>query len=58
MVRKKCHRTLLYVNVYWILQKFSQDIMIKVKQWVSEEKKHVRFYGEWNEKEVWQFVCV
>ncbi|XP_034431639.1 obg-like ATPase 1 [Hippoglossus hippoglossus] len=28
------------------------DIMVKVKNWVVEEKKPVRFYGEWNEKEI------
>ncbi|CAB1421720.1 unnamed protein product [Pleuronectes platessa] len=28
------------------------DIMVKVKNWVVEEKKAVRFYGEWNEKEI------
>ncbi|XP_031414108.1 obg-like ATPase 1 isoform X2 [Clupea harengus] len=28
------------------------DIMLKVKAWVVDEKKHVRFYPEWNEKEI------
>uniref|UniRef100_A0A8C7P081 Obg like ATPase 1 n=1 Tax=Oncorhynchus mykiss TaxID=8022 RepID=A0A8C7P081_ONCMY len=28
------------------------DIMLKVKNWISEEKKHVRFYNDWNEKEI------
>ncbi|XP_062253226.1 obg-like ATPase 1 [Platichthys flesus] len=28
------------------------DIMVKVKNWVVEQKKAVRFYGEWNEKEI------
>uniref|UniRef100_A0A8C6TPQ8 Obg-like ATPase 1 n=1 Tax=Neogobius melanostomus TaxID=47308 RepID=A0A8C6TPQ8_9GOBI len=28
------------------------DIMIKVKNWVVEEKKHVRFYHDWNDKEI------
>lgn len=30
--------------------------MLKVKNWVVEEKKHVRFYHEWNDKEV--VTCV
>jgi obg-like ATPase 1 len=34
-----------------------QDIMLKVKNWISEEKKHVRFYNDWNEKEV-RTMCV
>lgn len=29
-----------------------QDIMLKVKNWIVEEKKHVRFYPDWNDKEV------
>ena len=29
-----------------------QDVMIKVMNWVVEEKKHIRFYHEWNDKEV------
>ena len=33
-----------------------QDIMLKVKNWVEEEKNHIRFYPEWNEKEV--RICV
>ncbi|TRY96400.1 hypothetical protein DNTS_010075 [Danionella cerebrum] len=28
------------------------DIMCKIKSWVIEEKKHVRFYHEWNDKEI------
>ncbi|XP_056445867.1 obg-like ATPase 1 [Gadus chalcogrammus] len=28
------------------------DIMIKVRNWVVEEKKHIRFYHEWNDKEI------
>uniref|UniRef100_A0A1A8LTB2 Obg-like ATPase 1 n=1 Tax=Nothobranchius pienaari TaxID=704102 RepID=A0A1A8LTB2_9TELE len=28
------------------------DIMMKVKNWVVEEKKHVRFYHDWNDKEI------
>ncbi|KAJ4939092.1 hypothetical protein JOQ06_028554 [Pogonophryne albipinna] len=28
------------------------DIMLKVKNWVEEEKNHIRFYPEWNEKEI------
>uniref|UniRef100_A0A8C5B4P1 Obg like ATPase 1 n=1 Tax=Gadus morhua TaxID=8049 RepID=A0A8C5B4P1_GADMO len=28
------------------------DVMIKVRNWVSEEKKHIRFYHEWNDKEI------
>lgn len=35
----------------------TQDIMLKVKNWISEEKKHVRFYNDWNEKEVRLCVC-
>lgn len=26
--------------------------MLKIKHWVVEEKKHVRFYHDWNDKEV------
>lgn len=26
--------------------------MLKIKNWVVEEKKHVRFYRDWNDKEV------
>lgn len=32
-----------------------QDIMLKIKNWVVEEKKHVRFYHDWNDKEVKMF---
>ncbi|OCT61161.1 obg-like ATPase 1 isoform X2 [Xenopus laevis] len=28
------------------------DIMCKVRNWVIDEKKHVRYYHEWNNKEV------
>ncbi|XP_072903299.1 obg-like ATPase 1 [Hemitrygon akajei] len=28
------------------------DIMCKVKNWVIDEKKHVRFYHDWNDKEI------
>uniref|UniRef100_A0A4W6E8P3 Obg-like ATPase 1 n=1 Tax=Lates calcarifer TaxID=8187 RepID=A0A4W6E8P3_LATCA len=28
------------------------DIMLKIKNWVVEEKKHVRFYHDWNDKEI------
>lgn len=28
------------------------DIMVKVKNWVVEEKKHIRFYHDWNDKEI------
>lgn len=35
---------------------FLQDIMLKIKNWVVEEKKHVRFYHDWNDKEVKVFV--
>ncbi|XP_037603180.1 obg-like ATPase 1 [Sebastes umbrosus] len=28
------------------------DIMLKVKNWIEEEKKHIRFYHEWSEKEI------
>lgn len=30
--------------------------MLKIKNWVVEEKKHVRFYHDWNDKEVKIFV--
>lgn len=33
-----------------------QDIMLKIKHWVVEEKKHVRFYHDWNDKEVKMFA--
>lgn len=26
--------------------------MLKIKNWVEEEKKHIRFYHDWNDKEV------
>lgn len=29
--------------------------MLKIKNWVVEEKKHVRFCHDWNDKEV--FTC-
>lgn len=32
--------------------------MLKVKNWIEDEKKHVRFYHDWNDKEVMIFVCV
>ncbi|CAG5866608.1 unnamed protein product [Menidia menidia] len=28
------------------------DIMLKIKNWVEEEKKHIRFYHDWNDKEI------
>uniref|UniRef100_A0A672KWC5 Obg-like ATPase 1 n=1 Tax=Sinocyclocheilus grahami TaxID=75366 RepID=A0A672KWC5_SINGR len=28
------------------------DIMCKIKSWVVDEKKHVRYYLEWNDKEI------
>uniref|UniRef100_A0A3Q3WRB5 Obg like ATPase 1 n=1 Tax=Mola mola TaxID=94237 RepID=A0A3Q3WRB5_MOLML len=28
------------------------DIMLKIKNWIVEEKKHIRFYHEWNDKEI------
>ncbi|TTH38814.1 Obg-like ATPase 1 [Bagarius yarrelli] len=28
------------------------DIMCKIKSWVVDEKKHVRYYHEWNDKEI------
>uniref|UniRef100_A0A4W4HCC0 Obg-like ATPase 1 n=1 Tax=Electrophorus electricus TaxID=8005 RepID=A0A4W4HCC0_ELEEL len=28
------------------------DIMCKIKSWVIDEKKHVRYYHEWNDKEI------
>lgn len=33
----------------------SQDIMSKIKNWIVDEKKHVRFYHDWNDKEVFIF---
>lgn len=35
-----------------------QDIMLKIKNWVIEEKKHVRFYHDWNDKEVKTFAHI
>ena len=32
--------------------------MLKVKNWIMDEKKHVRFYNDWNDKEVMMYVCV
>lgn len=29
-----------------------QDVMCKIKSWVVDEKKHVRYYHDWNDKEV------
>lgn len=26
--------------------------MMKIRNWVVDEKKHVRFYPDWNDKEV------
>lgn len=31
--------------------------MLKIKNWIVEEKKHIRFYHEWNDKEVTVHVC-
>uniref|UniRef100_A0A3Q3VL61 Uncharacterized protein n=1 Tax=Mola mola TaxID=94237 RepID=A0A3Q3VL61_MOLML len=28
------------------------DIMCKIKSWVVDEKKHVRYYHDWNDKEI------
>ncbi|XP_068194640.1 obg-like ATPase 1 isoform X1 [Antennarius striatus] len=28
------------------------DIMLKIRNWIQEEKKHVRFYHDWNDKEI------
>lgn len=30
--------------------------MLKVKNWIMDEKKHVRFYNDWNDKEVMMYV--
>uniref|UniRef100_A0A6Q2XU93 Obg-like ATPase 1 n=1 Tax=Esox lucius TaxID=8010 RepID=A0A6Q2XU93_ESOLU len=30
------------------------DVMLKIKNWVADEKKHVRFCRDWNDKEVSQ----
>ncbi len=32
--------------------------MCKIKSWVVDEKKHVRYYQEWNEKEVEIFFLI
>lgn len=29
-----------------------QDVMCKIKSWLVDEKKHVRYYHDWNDKEV------
>lgn len=29
--------------------------MSKIKNWIVDEKKHVRFYHDWNDKEVFKF---
>lgn len=29
-----------------------QDVMCKIKTWLVDEKKHVRYYHDWNDKEV------
>lgn len=29
-----------------------QDVMGKIKSWLVDEKKHVRYYHDWNDKEV------
>ncbi|XP_041809263.1 obg-like ATPase 1 [Chelmon rostratus] len=28
------------------------DILVKIRKWIGEEKKHVRFYHDWNDKEI------
>ncbi|KAK9537620.1 hypothetical protein VZT92_005222 [Zoarces viviparus] len=28
------------------------DVMYKIKSWVMDEKKHVRYYHDWNDKEI------
>ncbi|CAG10349.1 unnamed protein product [Tetraodon nigroviridis] len=28
------------------------DILLKIRNWIVEEKKHVRFYHDWNDKEI------
>lgn len=44
-----------YVTCFFLLQ----DTMLKIKNWIVEEKKHVRFYHDWNDKEVemYAYVC-
>ncbi len=32
--------------------------MLKIKNWIVDEKKHVRFYHDWNDKEVMTCVCL
>lgn len=32
--------------------------MLKIKNWIVEEKKHIRFYHDWNDKEVTMYTCV
>lgn len=29
-----------------------QDVMCKIKNWLVDEKKHVCYYHDWNDKEV------
>lgn len=29
-----------------------QDVMCKIKSWLVDEKKHIRYYHDWNDKEV------
>lgn len=47
-------RFLLHITLLLSLQ----DIMLKIKNWVVEEKKHVRFYHDWNDKEVKMFAHI
>lgn len=62
-----CSLFFILVSLFWGLLDFIhdvtcrfllQDIMLKVKNWIEDEKKHVRFYGDWNDKEVMMYVCV
>lgn len=32
--------------------------MLKIKNWIVEEKKHIRFYHDWNDKEVRCTECM
>uniref|UniRef100_A0A3B5MMM5 Obg like ATPase 1 n=1 Tax=Xiphophorus couchianus TaxID=32473 RepID=A0A3B5MMM5_9TELE len=34
------------------LVSYQIDVMCKIKSWVMDEKKHVRYYHDWNDKEI------
>uniref|UniRef100_A0A452H7D4 TGS domain-containing protein n=1 Tax=Gopherus agassizii TaxID=38772 RepID=A0A452H7D4_9SAUR len=41
-----------YIQNIFKIRKIMRDIMCKIKTWVIEEKKPVRFYHDWNDKEI------